>query len=100
MKSIPLYSLTLFDPNLPLVDYVGDSLDVCPIRTLLETLYVAVKLNITVQTSFPHKCGQLFRCESFKVVVAAFFQDILNLLLTPFFEAYPQKCGCLSHGIL
>ena len=55
--SILLYSLTLFDPNLPLVDYVGGLLDACPIRTLLETLYVAIRLNIIVQASFPHKCS-------------------------------------------
>ena len=57
MEAIPLYSLTLLDPSSPLVDYVGDLLDACPIRTLLETLCVAVRLNVTVQASFPHKCG-------------------------------------------
>ena len=57
MESILLYSLTLFDPNLPLVDYVGDPLNACSIKTLLETLYVAVRLNIIVQASFPHKCS-------------------------------------------
>ena len=57
MESILLYSLTLFDPNLPLVDYVGDPLNACSIKTLLETLYVAVRLNIIIQASFPHKCS-------------------------------------------
>ena len=57
MESIPLYSLTLFDPSLPLVDYVGDPLNACSIKTLLETLYVAVRLNIIVQAPFPHKCS-------------------------------------------
>jgi len=45
MESIPLNSLTLFDPSLPLVDYVGDPLDACPIEALLETLYAAIRLN-------------------------------------------------------
>ena len=53
MESIPLYSLTLFDLSLPFVDYVGDFLDAWSIRTLLETLYVVVRLNITIQASFP-----------------------------------------------
>ena len=76
MESIPLYSLTLFNPSLPLVDFVGDPLDACPIKTLLETLYVAVRLNMTVQVLFPHKCSQLIRCKTFNMVVAAFFLDI------------------------
>ena len=38
MEAIPLYSLIIFNPSLPLVDYVGDLLDACPIRSLLEAL--------------------------------------------------------------
>ena len=76
MESIPLYSLTLFDHSLPLVDYGGDSLDACPIKTFLETLYVAVRLNVTIQALFPRKCSQLVRCRTFNVMVAAFFLDI------------------------
>ena len=38
MEAIPLYSLTLFDHSLLLVNYEGDLLDACPIRILLETL--------------------------------------------------------------
>ena len=64
------------DLSLPLVDYVSDPLDACPIRTLLETLYVAIRLNITVHASFPHKYGQLVRCRTFNVVVTTFFSDI------------------------
>ena len=48
MEAIPLYSLLLLDSSPPLIDYVNDFLDACPIRTLLWTLYVAVGLNITV----------------------------------------------------
>ena len=36
MKSLPLYSLVLFNPSLPLVDHIGDPLGACPIRNLLE----------------------------------------------------------------
>ena len=68
--------LFLFNPNLPSVDCISDLLDACPIRVLLEPLYVIVRLNITVQTSFPHKCGQLVRWKTFNVVVATLFLDI------------------------
>ena len=58
MEALPLYSLPLYlHPSLPLVDHVDDLLDACPIRTLLEALDVAVRLNIHVLASFPHKCG-------------------------------------------
>ena len=70
--SLPLYLY----PNLPLVDHVDDLLDACPIRTLLESLGVVVRLNIPVLALFPHKCGQGIRCRTFNVVVAAFFSDI------------------------
>ena len=53
MESNPSYSLTLFDPSLPLVDYVDDTLNACPIKTLVEALYVTIRLNITVKASFP-----------------------------------------------
>ena len=52
-----LYSPILLNSNLLPVDYVDDFLDVCPIRAFLENLCVAVRLNITVHASFPHKCG-------------------------------------------
>jgi len=51
-------------------------MDAYPIIALLEPLYIAVRLNITVQTSFLHKCSQLVRYKKFNVVVAAFFSDI------------------------
>ena len=35
---ISLYSPILFNPNISLVDHVGDLLDACPIRYLLKTL--------------------------------------------------------------
>lgn len=76
MEPLPLYSLHSFDLSLPHVDYVDDLLDACPIRALLEILCVAVRLNTTVQVSFPYKCDQLVRCRTFNVVVAALFSDI------------------------
>ena len=72
-----LYIVLLpFNPNISSVDCVNDLLNACPIRALLEPLYIAVRLNVTVQTSFPHKCGQMVRCRTFNVVVATFFSDI------------------------
>ena len=84
MESLPLYNLPSFDPNLPLVDYVDDLLDACPIRALLETLCVAVRLNITNQASFPHKCGQLVKCRTFNMMVVAFFLDISQFTVDSF----------------
>ena len=40
--AISLYSPILFNPNLPLVDHVGDLLDGCCIKNVLEALWVAV----------------------------------------------------------
>ena len=77
MEALPLYSLPFYlHPSLPLVNHVDDLLDACPIRTLLEALDVAVRLNIPVLASFPHKCGQEIRCRTFNMVVAVFFLDI------------------------
>ena len=77
MEALPLYSLPFYlHPSLPLVNHVDDLLDACSIRTLLEALDVAVRLNIPVLAPFPHKCGQGIRCRIFNVVVAAFFSDI------------------------
>ena len=67
--------LFLFNLNFPLVDCISDLLDACPIKSLLNPLCVTVRLNITVQTSFPHKRGQLVRCRTFNVVIAAFILD-------------------------
>ena len=54
MEAFPLYSLFLsFHLSLPLV-----------------------RLNITFQASFPHKCSQLVRCRAFNMVVVVFFSDI------------------------
>ena len=76
MESFPLYSPSILNPSLPLVDQVGDPLDACPIRNLLEALWIAVNWDITVQVSFSHKCGQLVRFRAFNVVVVAFFPNI------------------------
>ena len=57
MRAFSLYSPILLNSNLPPVDYVDDFLDACPIRAFLKNLGVAVRLNITVQELFSHKCG-------------------------------------------
>ena len=76
--------LFLFNPSLPHVDCLSDLLDACPIKALLEPLCVAVRLNITVQTLFPHKCSQLIRCKTFNVVIAAFFSYISRFTVDSF----------------
>ena len=68
--------LFLFNHSLPLVDGISNFLDACPIRTFLEPLYVAVRLDIIVQAPLLYKCGQLVRYRAFDIVVAAFFSDI------------------------
>ena len=73
---ISLYSPILFNPNLQLVDHIGNLLNACPIINFLEALWVAVNWDILAQGSFPHKCGKLVRCRTFNVVVATFFSDI------------------------
>ena len=83
--------LFLFNPNLPLFDCISDLLDTCPIRALLETLCVVVRLNITIQASFPHKFGQLVRCRTFNVVVAAFFLNISWFTVESFLRSSSSK---------
>ena len=79
--AFPFYSPSIFNPSLPLVNHVGDLLDVCLIRNLLEALWIAVNWDIIVQVSFPHKYGQLVRCRAFNVVVAAYFPNIYSFVV-------------------
>ena len=90
--SIPHFSYTsflyivlfLFNLSFPPVDCISDLLDACPIKALLNPLCVTVRLNITVQTSFPHKCSQFVRCRTFNVVVAAFILDFSRFTVDSF----------------
>ena len=41
-RSISFYSPILFNLNIPLVDHVGDLLDACPIKNVLQSLWVVV----------------------------------------------------------
>ena len=81
MGVFPLYGPFIFNPSLPLVNHVGDLLDACPIRNILEALWVVVNWDIFVQESFLHKCDQLVRCRTFNMVVAAFFPDISSFVV-------------------
>ena len=54
----------------------GNHLDACPIRTLLEVVERAVSCEVTVQISFPHKCGQFNWCSALNVEVVVTFLDI------------------------
>ena len=59
----------------------GNSLDVYPIRTLLEVIESVVSYGIIVQVSFPHKCGQLSRCKALNVeVMITFYRYFLSSL--------------------
>ena len=92
--------LFLFNLSLPPVDCISDLLDACPIKALLKPLCVTVRLNITIQASFPHKCGQLVRCRTFNVVVATFILDFSRFTVDSLSETYPQKYGTLLRSIL
>ena len=41
----------------------------------------AVNWDITIQVSFPHKCGQLVSCRVLNVVVTTFFPDISSFVV-------------------
>ena len=43
-----LYSFPFFHLNLPHVDQIANLLDTCPISTFLKSLWVAVRLEVTV----------------------------------------------------
>ena len=81
MGAFPLYGPIIFNPNPPLANHVGDFLDACPIRNLLENLWVAVNWDIFAHRSFPHKCGQLVRCRTFNAMVAAFSPYISSFVV-------------------
>ena len=68
--------LFLFNLNLSPVDCISNLLDACLIRVFLEPFCVVVRLNITIQASFPHKCNQLVRCRAFNMIVTAIFSGI------------------------
>ena len=90
-----LYSLPFFHLSLPRVDQIAYLLDICPINTFLKFLWVAVRLEVTIQVSLPHKCSQLVRCKAFNVVVAVFFFDTSQFYVdSPLSETYPPKHGC------
>ena len=49
-----LYSLPFFHLSLSHVDQIANLLDTCPIITFLKSLWVAVRLEVTVKLSLPH----------------------------------------------
>ena len=81
MKAFPLYHPVIFNPNPSLVDHVGDLLDTCLIRNILETLWIVVNWDIFVRGLFPHICDQLIRFKTFNVVVAIFFPNISSFVV-------------------
>ena len=71
-----LYIFSSIASQLSICTYQGNHLDVCLIRTLLEVVQKAVSCEITVQVSFPHKCGQFNWCSTLNVKVIVAFPDI------------------------
>ena len=49
-----LYSLPFFHLSRPCGDQIINLLDTCPISTFLKFLWVAVRVEVTVQVSPPH----------------------------------------------
>ena len=95
MGVFSLYSSSILHPSLPLVDLIGDLLDVCPIRNFLEDLWIAVNLDIIVQVSSPYKCGQVVWYRAFNVMVAAFSSNISSLIV-----GYFPWCLSLKEAII
>ena len=54
MESFPFYTLLFFHPRLSHVDQIANLLDIGPISTSLKSLWVAVRLEVTIQVSLPH----------------------------------------------
>ena len=55
MESFPFYTPSPhFQFSLTLVDQLTNLFDTCSIRTFLKSLWVAVRLKVTVQVSLPH----------------------------------------------
>ena len=54
MESFSFYTPFPFHLSLPHVDQITNLLDIVPINTFLKSLWVAVKLEVTVQVSLPH----------------------------------------------
>ena len=49
-----LYSIPFFNLSLPRVDQIANPLDICPISTFLKSLWVAVRLEVTIHVSLPY----------------------------------------------
>ena len=90
-----LCSFRFFHLSLPCVDQIAYLLDTCPISIFLKFLWVAVRLEVTIQVSLPYKCSQLVRCKAFNVVAVAFFIDTSQFYVDSLLsETYPPKHGC------
>ena len=54
---ISLYSLVSMHLSPSPVHFLGNPLDACPIKALLEAMRGVVSWDDTIQVSFLHKCG-------------------------------------------
>ena len=97
--AFPLYSSSIFHHSLPLIDHIGDLLDAYPIKNLLEALWIAINLGLTVQVSSPHKCDQVVWCRTLMWWWQSSLQIFPPLLLATFLDVYPQKNSSLLYKI-
>ena len=81
MMAISLYSPFSLHPSLPPVHFLGNPLDACPIKALLEAMRRAVSWDDIVQVSFPYKCGQFIWFSAFNMVVIVSFPDISSFVV-------------------
>ena len=76
MKANSLYSPLSIHLSLLPFQFLGNPLDACPIKALLEVIRRAMSKDDTGQVLFLHKCDQISWCSAFNVVMAVSFLDI------------------------
>ena len=69
---------------------LGNPLDACPIKTILEMVEGAVNHENIIQVSFLHKCGQFSWCSALNMEVAVTFPNISFFCCLHGFVAFPQ----------
>ena len=55
MESLSFYTpISFFHLSLPRLDQIANLLNTCSISSFLKSLWIAIRLEVTVQVSFPH----------------------------------------------
>ena len=83
----------------PLVDHVANLMDACPIKTFLKSLYIVVSLKLLFRHYLYINTTRWLGAEHLMWWQQISSQIFFSSLLTPFFEVYLLKCGCLLHSI-